>query len=205
MRISRQQLLRHEKRLNKLGFRAIAGVDEAGRGPLAGPVVASAVILGNFRFKEEIFDSKKLSHKKRLLAYNEILANATAVGIGIVGEKTIDEINIYQATLQAMRMALTSLKLTPDYAIVDGNMNLGCLCPSQSIVKGDCKSLSIAAASIVAKVTRDNIMFKFHSEYPQYGFSRHKGYPTKDHKRALKEHGPSPIHRFTFQPVKDLI
>ena len=191
-------------RIRRLGFRAIAGVDEAGRGPLAGPVVAGAVILGNFRFKEEIFDSKKLSHKKRVLAYNEILANAV-VGIGIVGEKTIDEINIYQATLQAMRIALASLKLTPDYAIVDGNMKLDACCPAESIVKGDCKSLSIAAASIIAKVTRDNIMLKYHSEYPQYGFYRHKGYPTKDHKRALKEHGPSPIHRFTFQPVKDLI
>ena len=129
MRISKQQLLRHEKRLNRLGFRAIAGVDEAGRGPLAGPVVAGAVILGSFRFKEEIFDSKKLSHKKRVLAYNEIMANAV-VGIGIVGEKTIDEINIYQATLQAMRIALASLKLTPDYAIVDGNMKLDACCPA---------------------------------------------------------------------------
>lgn len=190
-------LLRHEKKLNKAGYRIIAGVDEAGRGPLAGPVVAGAVILKEFSFKETIDDSKKLSAKKRERAYIEILKKAI-VGIGIVDEKEIDRINIYRATLKAMELAILNLPIPPDYIIVDGNMKLPARCPVRSIVKGDSKSLSIAAASIVAKVTRDKMMLRFHEKYPQYGFAQHKGYATRMHIGAISAHGLSPIHRRSF-------
>lgn len=195
------RLLLHERKLNKAGYRAIAGVDEAGRGPLAGPVVASACIIKNFNFTAEINDSKKLSPHKREKAYREILKKSI-VGIGIVDEKTIDRINIYQATKKAMELALRNLAGKPDYVLVDGNMKPASNYRTRCIIAGDSKSLSIAAASIVAKVTRDRIMRRYDAVYPQYGFSRHKGYPTKAHKSALIAHGPSPIHRFTFQPVK---
>ncbi len=197
-----RRLLRHEKRLRKAGYRFIAGVDEAGRGPLAGPVVAGAVILKDRNFKERIDDSKKLSPRKRDKAYHEIIKKAI-VGIGIVDEKTIDKINIYRATIKAMESAVANLEIPPDYIIVDGRMKLVTKCPIKCIVKGDSTSLSIAAASIIAKVTRDRIMVAYDSTYPQYGFSRHKGYPTKYHKSALKKFGPSPIHRYSFQPVSD--
>jgi len=198
-----EKLLLHERRLSKYGYKLIAGVDEAGRGPLAGPVVASAVILKDFKFVHTVDDSKKLSPKKRGLAYSEILKKAI-VGIGIVDEKTIDKINIYQATKRAMEIAVSNLKLPPDMVIVDGTIRLDTGYPSRCIISGDSKSLSIAAASIIAKVTRDRLMLKYHKRYPQYGFARHKGYPTRLHKAALKNHGPSPIHRFSFQPVREL-
>lgn len=193
-------LLIHERSLNKSGYRSIAGVDEAGRGPLAGPVVAAAVILKTFSFSERIDDSKKLSAKKRETAYAEIIKKSF-FGVGIVDEKTIDSINIYQATKKAMHMALSGLKVPPQYVIVDGNMKLSTKCPIKCIPKGDSKSMSIAAASIIAKVTRDDIMTKYDNVYPQYGFARHKGYGTKFHMSALKKHGPSPIHRRSFRPV----
>ena len=195
-----RNLLLHERKLSNSGYSLIAGVDEAGRGPLAGPVVASACILKTFDFSCEINDSKQLSHKKREKAYREIFKKAI-VGIGIIGEKMIDEINIYQATLRAMEMAIRNLDIPPDYVIVDGRMKIVTKCPVKCIVKGDCKSMSIAAASIIAKVTRDRIMEKYHKVYPQYGFLRHKGYPTKAHKEALNLHGPPPIHRRSFRPV----
>jgi len=195
-----RKLLLHEKKLSKFGYKLIAGVDEAGRGPLAGPVVAGAVILKELRFREEINDSKKLSPKKREKAYKEIIVKAV-VGIGIVDEKVIDRINIYQATKRAMEIAVSNLNIPPDIVIVDGTIKLKTACPSRCIIRGDAKSLSIAAASIIAKVTRDSIMRKYDLEYPHYGFARHKGYPTKAHKAALKCHGPSPIHRFSFRPV----
>lgn len=193
----RALLLHHEKRLSRLGYSSIAGIDEAGRGPLAGPVVAGAVILKVLDFKSRIDDSKKLSARSRDKAYAEILEKAH-VGVGIVSEKIIDEINIYRATIRAMELALADLKVTPDYALVDGRMRLPTRCPIKCIIGGDSKSISIAAASIIAKVTRDRIMLKYHEEYPQYGFARHKGYGTKVHRLALKEHGPSPIHRLSF-------
>ncbi len=199
---ARSLLLLHERRLSSSGYKSIAGIDEAGRGPLAGPVVAGAVILKDFDFKEEINDSKKLSPKKREKAFKEILQKAV-VGVGIVGEKIIDKINIYQATKRAMEMAISNLEIPPDYVIVDGKMKIATKCPIKCIIRGDSKSLSIAAASIVAKVTRDGIMREYHEIYPQYGFSQHKGYPTKYHKRALKDHGPSPIHRQSFRPVRE--
>lgn len=195
------RLLLHEKSLNSSGYGRIAGVDEAGRGPLAGPIVAAAVILKTFSFKERIDDSKKLSSGKREKAYGEIIKKAV-VGIGIVDEKTIDRINIYQATKRAMRMAIASLEIPPEYVIVDGNMKIATKCPLKCIVGGDSKSLSIAAASIIAKVTRDKIMSEYDTLYPQYGFARHKGYGTKFHMAAIKDHGPSPIHRMTFRPIK---
>lgn len=198
------RLLLHERRLSKTGYKAIAGVDEAGRGPLAGPVVAGACIIKNFNFTAEINDSKKLSPRKREKAYREILRNAS-VGIGIVDEKTIDRINIYQATKKAMELALKDLAAKPDYVLVDGNMKPSSDCRTRCIVSGDSKSISIAAASIIAKVTRDRIMRRYDALYPQYGFSRHKGYPTRFHKSALLNHGPSPIHRYSFQPVKDSV
>jgi ribonuclease HII len=198
-----KKLLSQERKLSKEGYKFIAGVDEAGRGPLAGPVVASAVILSDTRFKSEINDSKKLSAKKRKIAHKEILGKAI-VGIGIVDEKMIDKINIYQATIRAMQIAISKLDIPPDYVIVDGNMKLPTKCPLKCIIRGDSTSLSIACASIVAKVTRDEIMLKYHDRYPQYNFARHKGYPTRSHKVALEAHGPSPIHRTSFRPVREL-
>ena len=168
---------------------------------MAGPVVAAAVILKTFSFKERIDDSKKLSAKKREKAYDEIIERSI-FGLGIVDEKTIDRINIYQATKRAMSMAISDLKAPPDYVIVDGKMKIATKCPIKCIVGGDSKSLSIAAASIIAKVTRDRIMLRYDKVYPQYGFAHHKGYGTKSHMVALREHGPSPIHRFSFNPVK---
>ncbi len=198
-----RQLLRPERKLSKDGYRLVAGVDEAGRGPLAGPVVAGAVILRDIDFRHEIDDSKALTPAKRERAYDEILAKAD-VGVGIVDEKTVDKINIHRATKRAMELALAKLSVKPDYVIVDGIMKINTRCPIKLIVGGDSKSLSIAAASIVAKVTRDRIMCLYDAVYPQYGFARHKGYPTKAHKKALKAHGPSPIHRRSYKPVRDL-
>jgi ribonuclease HII len=203
-KVNPDKLLKTERKLNKAGFKIIAGVDEAGRGPLAGPVVASAVILYDTSFKCIINDSKILTPKRREEAYEEIMKKAV-VGIGIVDENIIDSINIYQATMKAMIEAVRDLETKPDYVIVDGNMKLRFDCPAASIIKGDSKSLSIAAASIVAKVTRDRIMLNYHRQYPQYGFDQHKGYPTRSHKRSLKTHGPSPIHRLSFRPVSDLV
>jgi len=180
----------------------IAGVDEAGRGPLAGPVVASAVILKRFDFTARVDDSKKLSPAAREKAYSEIYEKAF-VGLGIVDEKVIDEINIYQATRRAMEQAIASLNVRPEYILVDGRINLATPCPHVCIVRGDSKSLSIGAASIVAKVTRDRLMREYDALYPVYGFKDHKGYPTRRHKQALTRHGPSPIHRFTYAPVRE--
>lgn len=194
-------LLAHERKLSSLGYEFIAGVDEAGRGPLAGPVVAGACILTQTRFTEDIDDSKKLTPKKREKAYREILEKAI-VGIGIVDEKIIDEINIYRATIRAMEDAISKLRIPPSYIIVDGRMKLVTRCPLKCIPQGDSKSLSIAAASIIAKVTRDRLMLKYDEIYPQYGFARHKGYGTRLHKLALEKYGPSPIHRYSFHPIK---
>jgi ribonuclease HII len=196
----RRYLLRHEKKLNRAGYQIIAGVDEAGRGPLAGPVVAGAVILKTFSFEETIDDSKKLSAKKRERAYAEIIEKAF-FGIGIIDEKEIDRINIYRATIKAMELAVSNLSIPPDYIIVDGNMKLAADCPVKSIVRGDAVSLSIAAASIIAKVTRDNIMLNYQKEYPQYGFAQHKGYATRAHIEAIRACGYSPIHRRSFSPT----
>lgn len=160
--------------------------------------------MKSFKFTEEINDSKKLSANKRDRAYREILDKAI-VGVGIIDEKVIDEINIYRATIRAMEQAIANLAVPPDYVIVDGRVEISTRCPVKCIIRGDSLSLSIAAASIIAKVTRDRLMLKYDELFPQYGFARHKGYGTKFHKYALEKHGPSPIHRFSFKPISNSI
>ncbi|MCI9306691.1 MAG: ribonuclease HII [Lachnospiraceae bacterium] len=176
----------------------LCGIDEAGRGPLAGPVVAGAVILQKDQEILYLNDSKKLSEKKRELLYDEIMEKAVAVGIGVIGPDRIDEINILQATYEAMRMAIGNLKVRPDLLLNDAVTIPGIETPQIPIVKGDAKSVSIAAASIVAKVTRDRMMMEYENLYPGYGFASNKGYGAAKHIAALKEIGPCAIHRRTF-------
>lgn len=192
-----------EKQAFAKGFHAIAGIDEVGRGPLAGPVVAAAVILPSDFELLEVNDSKQLSPEKRDWLYDEILARAQAVGIGIVSETVIDEINIYQATKQAMVEAVAALSTPADYLLLDAMTLESLALPQENIIKGDAKSVSIAAASIVAKVTRDRMMADFDQKYPGYGFAKNAGYGTKEHLVGLAKQGPTPIHRKTFAPVKD--
>ncbi|MBM3254972.1 MAG: ribonuclease HII [Candidatus Omnitrophica bacterium] len=193
----------YEKKFREKGYKIIIGVDEAGRGPLAGPVVAAAVALKKQSFKNRIDDSKKLSPLQREKAFPEIIKKSD-FAIGIVDEKVIDRINILQATILAMEEAIKKLsanlkeKNKQLYILVDGNVKLRPGLPLSNIIKGDAKSKSIAAASIIAKVTRDRIMCLYDKAYPQYGFSRHKGYPTKAHRMALNKFGPSDIHRKSF-------
>ena len=179
-------------------YQAICGIDEVGRGPLAGPVVASAVILPKNCDILYINDSKKLSEKKREMLYDEIMEKAVAVGIGIVGPERIDEINILQATYEAMREAISKLSVQPDLLLNDAVKIPGVTLPQVSIIKGDAKSASIGAASIIAKVTRDRMMVEYDSIFPEYGFAANKGYGTAIHIAALKELGPTPIHRRSF-------
>ncbi len=180
----------------------MAGVDEAGRGPLAGPVVAAAVILLKPETLAGINDSKKLSAERREELYVRI-ARASLVGIGFADEKQIDELNIYEATRLAMKKAVLNLPHTPASLLIDGPMRLDLPLEQKGVIQGDGKSASIAAASIVAKVFRDHWMRKLHELYPHYGFHRHKGYGTAEHMQALKEKGPSPIHRYSFAPVRE--
>ncbi len=183
----------------------IAGVDEAGRGPLAGPVVAAAVIL-DYRDKiPSINDSKQLSADKREYLLSQIEKNAHSVGIGIVDHTTIDGINILNASKKAMIIALNQLKPRPDLALIDAVSLHSLDYPHYSIIKGDTRSASIAAASIVAKVTRDHLMIDYHKDFPSYRFDKHKGYPTQEHLKILREVGPCPIHRRTYKPVRDVI
>ena len=182
-------------------FALICGIDEAGRGPFAGPVAAGAVILDLTDPDKEILylnDSKKLSEKKREQLYKEIKEKAVAIGIGLVDNHEIDEINILQATYKAMRLAISSLPVRPDFILADAVHIPDIDIPQEGIIKGDAKSVSIAAASIVAKVTRDHIMLEYDKLYPEYGFASHKGYGTKAHIEALKKYGPLDIHRKTF-------
>lgn len=197
-------MLYYERKLKAQGFKVIIGIDEAGRGPLAGPVVAAAVVLNSTRFKNRIDDSKKLTPLSREKAFAEIIRKSV-FGIGIVSEAVIDRVNILQASRMAMEQALSyvtrkikSRKNRSIHVIVDGNMNLNIDFAFTSIIGGDAKSLSIASASIIAKVTRDRIMNFYDKTYPQYNFKQHKGYPTKEHRNILKEIGPSPIHRKSF-------
>lgn len=180
------------------GVNVICGVDEAGRGPLAGPVCAAAVILPPHLEIHGLTDSKKLTDKKRRELYPIIKEQAIAYGIGMASEQEIDEINILQATFLAMQRALDQLNIKPDLALIDGNREKDFGIPVKTVVKGDSLSMNIAAASILAKVTRDDLMVKLAEEYPQYGFEIHKGYGTKAHYAALTVYGPSPIHRMTF-------
>ncbi len=198
----------YENKLRAKGFKLIAGVDEAGRGPLAGPVVASAVLLKSRDFKNRIDDSKKLSPGQREKSFAEIIEKSI-FGIGIIGHEQIDRFNILVATQMAMEQAIAELanKLKPlknkrIHVIVDGNVRLKIDFDYTTIIRGDCLSKSIAAASIIAKVTRDRIMKEYDTVYPEYGFARHKGYPTKDHRRAIDKFGPCLIHRMSFCGVE---
>ena len=187
-----------EKALQSQGFSLVCGVDEAGRGPLAGPVVAGAVILDPKNPIKGLDDSKKLSEKKREALFDLIQERALAWGIGMASEQEIDQYNILQATFLAMRRAVEQLSLTPDAVLVDGNRDPQLGIFTQTVVKGDSLSASIGAASILAKVTRDRLMVELDKIYPQYHFAKHKGYPTKDHYACLAQNGISPVHRRSF-------
>ena len=193
----------YETQLRKQGYRIIAGIDEAGRGPLAGPVVAASSILPENCQIEGLRDSKKLTEKKRDQLYGIISEKAISIGIGIVFEETIDQINILQATKMAMVKSVSKLECGPDFLLIDGNQNLNSKIPQRAIIKGDALSASIASASIIAKVTRDRIMKHSHKMHPQYGFSKHKGYGTREHLENIIKFGPSKIHRKTFKGVKE--
>jgi ribonuclease HII len=194
-----------EKMYYRRGYYRVAGVDEAGRGPLAGPVVAAAVILPRDGIGEKLFDSKKISSKKREHLYETILTKAQGVGIGIVGQDEIDCINILEATLKAMALAIDNLPIPPDFVLIDGPHGLKLPIPQKPIRKGDQLCNSIAAASIVAKVTRDRMMWECHQKYPQYNFAKHKGYGTKEHQRAIEKFGICELHRKTFRGVKEYL
>ncbi len=200
-------LYEYENALYKKGYKYIGGTDEAGRGPLFGPVVAACCVLPqNFKL-DGLTDSKQLSEKKREECFEYIKNNCLAYGIGIVDNKEIDRINIYEASRKAMMIAIeeASLKLKPDYILTDAmplpDLNIEYL----SIIKGDAKSISIAAASVIAKVTRDHLMYEVDKKYPEYGFKSHKGYPTKKHIEAINRYGLIDGYRLTYKPVKDLI
>ena len=199
------KLLEYEKKFRALGKTKVAGIDEVGRGPLCGPVVASSVILPENIDIPGLTDSKKISPKKRIDFYDEILEKAISVGVGIINEDRIDEINILNATIEAMILSIEDLNIKPDFLLVDGNMKNLTTIPQESIIKGDSKSLSISAASIIAKVTRDRIMMEYDMVFPHYGLSRNMGYGTKEHIQALKENFSTPIHRKTFKPVGDCL
>lgn len=186
-----------------MGRRMIAGIDEAGRGPLAGPVVSAAVILPDNADLRGIDDSKRLTPARRSRLYDRLYTVARAIGIGVVDAAEIDRINILQATLQAMAMAVSNLWPRPDHLLIDGTFTIAYDIPQQAIVKGDSLSISISAASIVAKVTRDRIMGQVDILFPEFGFGRHKGYPTLTHRAAIRCHGCCPIHRRTFKGVRE--
>ena len=183
----------------------IAGVDEAGRGPLAGPVVAAAVVLDPNQPINGLADSKALKHEIRVSLKNEIQDRSIGWALGFASVEEIDRLNILQATLLAMRRAVINLGVPIDMALVDGNADPGLDCPTKTIVRGDTKVAAISAASILAKVARDNLMVSASKDYPEYGFDRHKGYGTREHMFALKQYGPSKLHRRTFAPVRDLL
>jgi ribonuclease HII len=187
------------------GYQRIAGVDEVGRGPLAGPVVAAAVILPKDGIGQKLFDSKKISSKKREDLYETIFAKAQGVGIGIVGQEEIDHLNILQASLKAMALAIENLPIPPDFILIDGPHGLKVSIPQKPIRKADQLCDSVAAASIVAKVTRDRMMLECHQKYPQYNFAKHKGYGTKEHRRAIEKFGVCELHRKTFRGVKEYL
>jgi ribonuclease HII len=193
--------LAYEYQARREGYSLVAGVDEAGRGPLAGPVVAAAIILPDNVELHDVRDSKKMSEKARREAFSLIQKNSVATAISVVSPDEIDRINILQATLTAMKKAILSLNPSPDYLLIDGNHPVDSPIDQRCIIKGDQLSLSISAASILAKVYRDSIMYSFHKTYPQYGFSSNKGYGTSDHINALVHYGPCPIHRLTFKRV----
>ena len=195
-------LLSFEKKLYKKNITLIGGIDEVGRGPLVGNVVAACVILPKNYKLEGLTDSKKLSEKKRNQFYDIITKDAISIGIGKCSSKEIDELNIYQATKVAMQRAIDDMDVKPEYLLIDA-MKLDNDIPQNNIIKGDQKSLSIAAASVIAKVTRDKEMYELDKKYSQYGFASHKGYPTKKHLEALKKYGPLDNYRFSYGPLKE--
>ena len=193
-----------ENELYESGIKYIAGIDEVGRGPLVGPVVTAAVILPKDFYDERINDSKKLTEKKRELLYDVIMENAVSVGIGISSEDVIDDINILEATKKAMIEAVNNLSVKPEHLLIDA-VKLNVDIPQTSIIKGDAKSESIAAASVIAKVTRDSMMYELDKKYPMYGFGNHKGYGTKKHIEAIEKYGIIKEHRKTFAPCDKYI
>ena len=197
-------LYQYGRELYKNGIKYIAGVDEVGRGPLIGPVVSACVVLRENFIPEGLTDSKKLSEKKRDMFYDIIMENALGVGIGIVDACEIDKINIYEASKKSMILAIENCNCKIDHVLIDA-MKLDINIPSTSIIKGDAKSISIAAASVIAKVTRDRMMYELDKKYPMYGFKDHKGYPTKKHVDALNKYGLIEGYRKTYGPVKDYI
>ncbi|MES2199535.1 MAG: ribonuclease HII [Chlamydiota bacterium] len=206
--MSHQQLINQtkfyfEREARLQGYRVVAGVDEAGRGPIAGPLVVAACILPDNLSLLGIDDSKKLSSSKREGLYKEITSHPDIIfSIVVIEKEIIDKINILQATLKGMQEAVSRLKIAPDYVLVDGNKCPIFPMPSKGIIQGDSLSYSIGAASILAKVTRDEIMVKYDAKWPEYGFAQHKGYPTLQHREILVRLGPSPIHRESYAPVK---
>ena len=194
-----------ERLYSRRGYRRIAGVDEVGRGPLAGPVVAAAVILPERGIGQRLFDSKQISPQKRDDLYPAILSEALAVAVGTVGPEEIDRLSILEASFKAMALAIGNLTVPPDFILIDGPHGLRLPLPQKPIPKGDQLSNSIAAASIVAKVTRDRMMEEFHLQYPLYNFARHKGYGTREHRRAIARFGICDLHRKTFRGVKEYL
>lgn len=195
-RVNEMWAIENEKKA--LGYKLIAGVDEAGRGPLAGPVCVASVILSDGAYLEKINDSKKLTDKVKDKLYDEIKEIAVAYSIVLVSHEDIDRLNILYATFKGMCDAVDGLSVKPDYVLIDGNKISGMELPHECVVKGDSKSISIAAASILAKVTRDRYMMELDEKYPEYNFKKHKGYPTKEHYEALKKYGASEVHRKSF-------
>jgi len=198
-------IFEYETKYRSLGYNLIAGVDEAGRGPLAGSVYAAAVIFDEGVCIEGVNDSKKLTAKKRDMLYDEIISKARAYSIFAVDEKKIDEVNILNATYLAFQGAIANLCEKPDFVLIDGNRAQGIEIPFETVVKGDSLSFSIAAASILAKVARDRYIEEADRLYPQYGFAAHKGYGTKAHLDAIRKYGPCPIHRLTFKGVREYV
>ncbi|MBW2502082.1 MAG: ribonuclease HII [Deltaproteobacteria bacterium] len=194
-----------ERCLREKGYQRVGGLDEAGRGPLAGPVVAACVILNETGDQSRFVDSKKISATMRSRLYRELQGTGAIIGVGMVSETEIDRCNILQASLLAMKKAVLSMSLEPDFLLVDGNQRVPVTIPQQTLVQGESKSASIGAASIVAKVFRDALMDRYHQQYPEYNFQQNRGYATLEHRRAIAKHGPCAIHRQSFKCVREFI
>jgi ribonuclease HII len=194
-----------ERCLLQKGYQWVGGLDEVGRGPLAGPVVAACVILEENCDYRGFVDSKSINGTQRSRLYRELQSNGARIGVGIVSETDIDRINILQASLLAMKKAVLAMSRQPDFLLVDGNQPIPMTIPQQTLVRGESKSASIAAASIVAKVVRDNLMDQYHLQYPEYNFQQNRGYPTPEHRQAIAAHGPCAIHRQSFKCVREFI
>lgn len=205
MKNAEVDLYKYEKELWNNGINYIAGIDEVGRGPLIGPVVTACVILPKDFVLEGLTDSKKLTEKKREKYYDYIMEHALSVSVGMMDEKVIDEVNIYEATKLAMYQAIENSSINPEHILIDAMKLEKLETPNNSIIKGDAKSISIAAASVIAKVTRDRMMIELDKKYPMYGFASHKGYPTKKHVEAIEQYGLIEGYRKTFRPISELL